>query len=78
MAAVKYLILVVVALTQSCQAFDSYEAKPGLLDVLTSLQLTSFVDGIKKCGLDRIINHEGIGCTFSLVMIVYRRCTAFE
>jgi hypothetical protein len=35
------------------------DPKPGLLDVLASLNLTKFADGLKKCNLDRVINHEG-------------------
>ena len=37
------------------------DPKPGLLDVLAALKLTKFADGLKSCGLDRVINHEG-GC----------------
>lgn len=32
----------------------------GLLEVLESLQLTTFIDGLKKCGIDKTLNHEGI------------------
>jgi transforming growth factor-beta-induced protein len=58
MAAFKFLLLAVVAV-QACFGVEVGAPVPGLLDVLTSLQLTTFVDGLKKCGLDRIINHEG-------------------
>ena len=34
-------------------------AKPNLVDLALSLNLTTFVDSIRKAGVDKIINHEG-------------------
>ena len=58
MATTMYLLLVI-GLLQTCLADNIVAKKPSLLEVLTELKLTSFLDGLKKCRIDRIINHEG-------------------
>ena len=45
-----------------------YDPKPGLLDVLATLKLTKFADGLKNCSLDRVINHEGTSINLILVL----------
>jgi hypothetical protein len=60
MAVLKFLLVAIAV--QVCLGSDVNvgDAKPGLLDVLASLKLTKFAEGLKKCRLDRVINHEGI------------------
>jgi hypothetical protein len=57
MAVLKFLL---VAIAVQVYLGSDVNAKPGLLDVLASLKLTKFAEGLKKCRLDRVINHEGI------------------
>lgn len=53
------LCLFVVASCQLCHSLTVDAPTPGLIDVLSSLELTSFLEGLKLCKIDKTINHEG-------------------
>ena len=60
MAVLKFLLVAIAVQVCVASVVNLGDPKPGLLDVLASLKLTKFTEGLKKCGLDRVINHEGI------------------
>ena len=59
MATTKLFLLVIALVLHGCLAVEDVAKKNSLLEVLAELNMTSLLDGLKKCGIDRTINHEG-------------------